>query len=112
MSKLSTSPQTTTITRIVTTPTKFRISWNSEPTATVNITNIGNNLDYSGFRDILIDTNKTFIIESINPNGLTTQRIINFLYQPETPIINTLSLLYENGNAMLLQNEKEMVLQG
>lgn len=112
MSKLSTTPQVTTINRIVTSPTRFRISWNSEPGATVNITNIGSNLGSSGFRDVLIDTNKTFIIDSTNSSGLATQRIINFIYQPATPISNNPPLLYESGNAILLQNEKEMVLQG
>ena len=111
--KLSTTPQTTTITHIVTSPTLCRISWDSEPDAIVNITNIGTNLPPKGYSDKTITGNITFIIDSISPNGLTSQRVINFVYQPLTaPSINPLSILKQDGAPLLLENGQEMTLQG
>lgn len=111
--KLSTSPQKTTITHVISSPTICRISWESDPLAIINITNIGTNLSSRGYRDITIDTNKTFIIDSISPSGLINQRTINFIYQPAIPPSSSFPLLYENGIAILLQNSKqEMTVQG
>jgi hypothetical protein len=113
MPKLSTTPQSTTINRTVTSPTRFRISWNSDPEAIVNITNIGSNLSSRGFQNVLIDTSKTFIIDSINSSGLINQRIINFIYQPVAPTSNNSSLLYESGIAISLENNvQKMTLEG
>lgn len=111
--KLSTSPERTTITRIISSSTICRISWESDPSAIVNITNIGTNLSSRGYRDITIATNKTFIIDSINSTGLTNQRIINFIYQPISPTNNTSFLLYESGVAISLENNNQkMTLEG
>lgn len=111
--KLSTSPQKTTITHVISSPTICRISWESDPLAIINITNIGTNLSSRGYRDITIDTNKTFIIDSISPSGLINQRTINFIYQPVSPTSNNPSLLYESGVAISLENnEQKMTLEG
>ena len=111
--KSSTTPQKTTITHIVSSSTLFRITWESDPSAIVNITNIGTNLSSRGYRDITIASNKTFIIDSIGPSGLTNQRIINFIYQPLLTVGNLSSLLYESGAGITLENNgQEMTVQG
>lgn len=109
--KLSTSPLSRTITHTVNSPTLVRISWNADDRSIVDVSNIGTNLTTTGYRDVYITSNKTFIITAKNATNVT-ERIINIVYQSSTPTSTNNSMKYESGVAMLQNNDDEINLQG